>query len=171
MTKKKELNPWILKFFFGFMVFINILINCEHGCIPAATENIRHMLNEDNMRLGTLGSVVYIGLLVGSFIAPPTFHHVSAKLIILICCAGNFVFLLIFSLVKEFWVLCFSRLLVGFFEVFLCIYFPVWVDVFAGEKRKTIWLTILQSSVPLGIVLGYIMTAILDHSLNWQASY
>jgi len=141
--KGPQLNPRILKLFFMLMVFINILVNCEHGCIPAATINIREMLDGDNMKLGTLGSVVYIGLLIGSFTAPPTFHNLSAKLIISICLMGNAVFLLIFSLVKHFWILCFSRLFVGFFEVFLCIYFPVWVDVFAHDKSKTIWLTIL----------------------------
>jgi hypothetical protein len=45
--------------------------------------------------------------------------------------------------------------------VFFCIYFPVWVDLFADEKRKTVWLTLLLLGVPLGIIMGYLSTAVI----------
>ena len=47
----------------------------------------------------------------------------------------------------------------------------MWVDVFAHSKSNTIWLTILQASVPLGIVIGYCMTAVLDAHGGWRLSY
>ena len=43
--------------------------------------------------------------------------------------------------------------------------------MFAHSKSNTIWLTILQASVPLGIVIGYCMTAVLDAHGGWRLSY
>jgi predicted MFS family arabinose efflux permease len=166
-----ELSPWSLRLFFLFIICVNILVNIDHGCIPACTLTLKADLKIDNAALGMLGSVVYFGLLIGSFVAPPTFHHLPAKLIILICMLANAASLLLFTLTMKFFWLCVFRFSVGFFQVFLCIYFPVWVDVFAHEKSKTIWLTILQASVPLGIVIGYCLTAVLDAKWTWRISY
>ena len=47
----------------------------------------------------------------------------------------------------------------------MVIFFPVWVDIF-GENKKTIWLSILQVGVPLGIFLGYILTVFSVEMLN-----
>ena len=57
------------------------------------------------------------------------------------------------------WSAYISRLLTGAFQVFLLVYYPVWIDKFGGNK-KTAWLTLLQVCVPLGIFAGYGMTAV-----------
>ena len=44
----------------------------------------------------------------------------------------------------------------------MVIYFPVWVDLY-GKEKKTLWLTYLQLMVPLGVFLGYGMTALFVH--------
>jgi len=54
----------------------------------------------------------------------------------------------------------FLRFCVGFFQVFSCIYYPVWADAFANEKQKSTWLTILVLASPLGVVFGYIMSSL-----------
>jgi len=41
------------------------------------------------------------------------------------------------------------------------IYFPVWVDNFGGES-KTIWITILQGVIPLGIFVGYSLSSVIS---------
>jgi len=38
------------------------------------------------------------------------------------------------------------------------VYYPIWIDKF-GFKKKTLWLTLLQICVPLGIFAGYGMTS------------
>ena len=43
----------------------------------------------------------------------------------------------------------------------MVIYFPVWVDLFAPKYYSTIWMTLLQVAVPLGVTIGYVMTAII----------
>jgi predicted MFS family arabinose efflux permease len=64
----------------------------------------------------------------------------------------------LFVLSDHKWTAYVSRFLVGAFQVFLLVYYPVWIDKF-GQHRKTLWLTLLQICVPLGIFLGYVMTA------------
>ncbi|EGR31685.1 major facilitator superfamily protein, putative [Ichthyophthirius multifiliis] len=62
----------------------------------------------------------------------------------------------------------------GFFagvaQVFLLVYFPVWVDLLGGEI-KTLWLTILQIGVPLGVFIGYAITASICDTLGWRFSF
>jgi hypothetical protein len=59
---------------------------------------------------------------------------------------------------KQTWVPYVSRFLTGSFQVFLLVYYPVWIDKY-GLKNKTLWLTILQICVPVGIFTGYGLTA------------
>jgi len=69
-----------------------------------------------------------------------------------------------------------ARFVSGFFQVFLVIYFPVWVDAF-GDNRKTIWLTYMQLAVVLGLVIGYIFTAMFNIAhgsyplITWRWSF
>lgn len=161
-----------LKIVFVFICITNVLVNVDHGWIPACTVTIKRDLGLDNASLGLLGSVVYVGLLLGSFTSPPIFHMLSVKYIILICILFNAICLVGFTMFSNFYVLWAYRFGIGFFQVFLCIYFPVWVDLFGRDDQKTIWLTILQTSVPLGVVLGYGVTAVFDSEFHsWQLSY
>jgi hypothetical protein len=173
-TKKLEakLSYSGLVFWFVVICITNVLVNVDHGCIPAATVTIKRDLELDNASLGILGAVVYWGLLAGSFTSPPIFLHFPVKSIILCCILFNMVCLVGFTLFVDFFILWGFRFGVGFFQVFLWIYFPVWIDIFGTDNNKTIWLTLLQSSVPLGVVTGYGITAIFDAEFGfWQLSY
>jgi len=64
----------------------------------------------------------------------------------------------LFVLSDQKWTAYVSRFLVGSFQVFLLVYYPVWIDKFGGDK-KTLWLTLLQVCVPIGIFAGYGITA------------
>ena len=50
------------------------------------------------------------------------------------------------------------RTATGFFQIFVCIFPPVWADAFAKENTKPVWITILLLGCPLGIFLGFSMT-------------
>ena len=64
----------------------------------------------------------------------------------------------LFVLSDQKWTAYVSRFLIGAFQVFLLVYYPVWIDKF-GQDKKTLWLTLLQICVPVGIFAGYGMTA------------
>lgn len=68
------------------------------------------------------------------------------------------------------------RYTTGFFQAFLIVYFPIWVDTF-GEAQKTRWLTFLQLGVLLGVIIGYVLTGMFnvlhEHvaSISWRWSF
>ena len=101
----------------------------------------------------------------------PVYHYCNTKLVLVVCLLLNGGALFLFTMSNNFYILCLSRLLVGSFQVFFCIYFPVWVDLFADEKYKTIWLTTLLLGVPVGVILGYGSTAILILYVNWKWTF
>lgn len=48
-------------------------------------------------------------------------------------------------------------------------YYTVWIDVCSPRQISTIWITLLQLTAPLGIIMGYILTAIVRES--WTYSF
>ena len=74
--------------------------------------------------------------------------------------ACNAAAIYVFGISENFYYDATLRFFIGFFQVFVVIFMPVWVDAFANEKQKTIWLTFLILASPLGIVFGYIITSI-----------
>ncbi len=107
------------------LIFIcNLLINIDHGSIPAATLNLKQDLNIDNVQLGILGSLVFLGLtfgkdiilikFIGSLVATPIFSYINAKTILIASFTLNGISLILFPLTSNFIVLSLSRFLVGF---------------------------------------------------------
>lgn len=55
-----------IKLIYALLFFCNLLINIDHGTIPAATLNLKIDLGIDNVALGFLGSLVFLGLTLGN---------------------------------------------------------------------------------------------------------
>ena len=51
---------------YALIFFCNFLINIDHGTIPASTLHLKKDLGIDNVALGFLGSIVYLGLTFGN---------------------------------------------------------------------------------------------------------
>lgn len=67
-----------VKIIFALLFGCNYLINIDHGTIPASTLNLKSDLGLDNVALGFLGSIVYLGLTFGNqFIMSLNFSRVS----------------------------------------------------------------------------------------------
>lgn len=115
--------------------------------------------------------MVYFGLTLGSFVAPFIIQRVPPKWLILGSLTFELICLVLFTLTSNFVVLMISRGGVGFFQVFMVIYFPVWVDLFAPKKYSTLWMTLLQVAVPMGVTVGYVMTAIISTHTSWKWAF
>lgn len=50
----------------SFLFFLDILINVDHGALPSAAVSIKTEFDMPNVSFGTLGSMVYLGLVSGS---------------------------------------------------------------------------------------------------------
>ena len=53
---------------FFILVLTNLIMNMDHGTIPAATLEIKQDLKIDNDVLGVFGALVYLGNLIGKFL-------------------------------------------------------------------------------------------------------
>jgi len=169
-SQKVSNKDHILKIIYAVACFANLVINLDHGILPACTQEIKRDLKIDEFKLGLLGSVVYIGLMLGSITSGPLLQTYSSKKIIAFSTLGNIISLFIFPMTENFFLLCLSRGLVGFFQVFAVIYFPVWVDTY-GREKKTLWITFLQLGVALGVFFGYGLTAIFVQFFTWRISF
>jgi len=69
--KPKEKDFILLRsvrwFLFIIFILLQILMNVDHGTIPAATTEIRKDLKIDDDTLGVFGSLVFLGNLIGIF--------------------------------------------------------------------------------------------------------
>jgi len=156
-------NPGLLQLVFLLLWTISLLVNMDHGSVPAATGAIMEDFSLSKLQLGLLGSLVYVGLILGSLLGGVAFSDWDSRIVLSLAALLTGVSLIVFPLSGSFAALVyFSRLLDGFSQIFGVIYCPVWVDLFAPEKWKTLWLTFLQLSVPLGVILGYAFTALLQ---------
>ena len=54
---------------FFVVLFLNLLINFDHGVMPAAAIRMQEDLDLNNMQFGWLGSIVFIGLTLGKLTA------------------------------------------------------------------------------------------------------
>ena len=160
------------KLIFILICLINILINCDHGAIPAGTKELKEAKNLSNMQLGSIGSLVYLGLVLGSISGGYIFSNYASKWVVINSLIASCIFLYFFT-VSDFWeTLAFCRVGCGFFQVFCYIYFPIWVDQYGVNNTQTLWLTFLQLGVPIGTMLGYLTEAFsIKHFNAWQGAF
>ena len=151
--------------------FANFFVNIDMGILPAASVVIKEELNIENSRFGALGSVVYFGQTLGSILALGLLRKCDPKKVLSLCLFFNIGTLIIFTVTEIYPILLFSRMFTGLFQVFFCIYFPVWADCFGNEKEKSTWLTYLLIASPLGVILGYTMTALFLENIGWRGSF
>lgn len=106
----------------------------DMGILPACTVIMMEELKMPNSTFGMLGSMVYVGQVVGSFLAAFFLQTRNTKLVLCLCVILNVIFLLMFTFTKQTWLMVLCRVLTGLFQVFLWIYLPVWADLFGNEQ-------------------------------------
>lgn len=117
--------------------------------------------------MGKLGSVVYFGNVVGSLLGMPLFRRLNIKIILMVSLLIQMISLASFTIAEQFEVLEICRFLTGITQVMFTIYIPVWVDLFAPKKEKSLWMTTMIGGVILGMLLGYIVTAFIITYAEW----
>ena len=105
------------KLIFALVFVINLLINIDHGAIPAATTMLKQELHLDNVALGVIGSLVYLGLVLGAISAGPIFKNYSSKWVVSLSLLFSCFFLYFFTITKDRVTLSICRVGCGFFQV------------------------------------------------------
>ena len=148
-------------------LLINIVINMDCGNIPAATNQISTDLNINSKSLGAFASLVSLGTFFGGIISFSVINSISRKWTVIIANIGVCVCLFTFPISNNIVLLYANRIVEGIFQSYCQVFFPVWVDQFGTKNGKAIMISLLQTAVPIGIVGGYLMTALL---VNYEYS-
>lgn len=112
----KTFSPNVISVQF-FMIFLgNVLCNIDHGTLPGCSQQIKEDIGINDLQFGTLGSVVYAGIVIGSLCCTWVFSKVKwIKPCIVVTLGLNGVALFVFTLTKSFALDAFLRLTIGFF--------------------------------------------------------
>jgi MFS family permease len=169
---RRGFGKFMRKMIFILIVIIDILLNVDHGAIPAATTILMNELKLDSFSLGVIGSILFFGLTCGAIAAGPLFNNYAPKWIISISIIGCSFCLYSFTESNTMAMLSFWRFACGFCQIFALIYFPVWVDKFGINENRIIWISYLQLAGPLGTMFGYLLEAFSIRMFdNWKVAF
>ena len=170
---KKELTlPRLVRYtIFVLYIFLNILMNVDHGTVPAATNEIKTDLVINDEILGLFGSLVFVGTIIGSLLTLTLINFFNRKYLLIIFLLLNALCLYSFTLTTNKILLFANRVFVGIFQAYVSIYLPVWCDQFGVENKKTMMIACIQVAGPLGVVVGYLQTTLINKSLGWKTSF
>ena len=157
---------------FWFLFAMNFFRVFDNGIVPALTTTLKEENGFDDVQVGSLGSLVYVGEVAGSLMAMPVFAKIPIKIVLLGCLALQSVALIGFALSNgSYEVMAASRALTGMFQVIISIYAPIWADCHGPLDKKTTWITILTVGMPGGMVTGYLVTAVfISSGTLWELS-
>lgn len=154
---------WLI---FSIFVILNIMINVDHGTVPAATEEIKNDLNINDEQLGLFGSLVYLGNMFGSLVSLTLINKLNRKYLLAVSLTLSGGFLMTFTIWSSLYFLFSNRIVVGMFQAFVSIYLPIWCDQFGIKRQRTIMIALIQVAPPLGVVLGYAITILCQKVIN-----
>ncbi|GMH55915.1 hypothetical protein TrST_g5155 [Triparma strigata] len=149
-------------YLFPPLLLLNLLLYLEAGAVPALLVPLASQFHMDQLTTGLMGGVVYLTLSLGGPLAGLLLKHNSglhSKKIIITSLTLNNLSTLFFGLTPKGAVhqLVFSRGLIGFTQVVVCVYSPLWVDERAPGDMRGRFMSYLQGSVPLGVMGGYVL--------------
>eukprot|EP00301_Raphidiophrys_heterophryoidea_P027337 c9608_g1_i2.p1 GENE.c9608_g1_i2~~c9608_g1_i2.p1 ORF type:complete len:506 (-),score=72.55 c9608_g1_i2:88-1605(-) len=117
--------------------------------------------------------MAYIGLTVACPLAGPVLQKVPTRLILIVSVALNSFCCFLFGLAPSRPYAFLARFGVGFTHSIVVVYNPVWVDCHAPKSFATTWLSFIQASAPLGIMIGYCVSGYLSQVFHksWRLAF
>eukprot|EP00744_Colponema_vietnamica_P005024 GILI01007410.1.p1 GENE.GILI01007410.1~~GILI01007410.1.p1 ORF type:complete len:579 (+),score=197.95 GILI01007410.1:84-1820(+) len=159
------------KIIFFCLFMLTILVNYDSGAVPAVLDYIAADFKLSYGALGLLGSLPYIGLTVFSPVSGYLLQKFSAKKVVVTLLFLNILSAVLFAFSPETVSLFITRLAIGCTQASFIIYAPVWVDEFAPDATRTIWLGCIQAAVGLGVMVGYAAAGFFAISIGrWEAA-
>lgn len=162
-----------MKRIFFFLFLMNMIRTIDNGIMPAIATTLKDDDGMSDVEVGSLGSFVYVGEVLGSILAIPIYKKIPVKLILLSTIVLQSIVLMVFVFADgNYRIMVISRFFTGIFQVFITILGPIWCDSYAPADKKTTWITWFIVATPVGIVLGYLKTAvILSQESNWAYGF
>lgn len=92
----------------------DILVNVDHGAIPAGIKEMQDDLNLETIHMGNFGSLCFLGLAAGSVFSAFIVGKISWKLILQLSFIGNGYGLFLYAMSSNYYYLAFARFFSGF---------------------------------------------------------
>lgn len=151
---------------YGLILLASIFSAIDGTIFNTAITWVKADLNFTNEDYGLFSSMLFFGKIVGAFSFIFLLNIINRKylfILSLLVTAGG---MTIYSICSVKYILYTVRSILGFFNVFFIIYFPVWIDQYGIRKYKTLMLTSIQITMPLGGILGSVMGTY----LHWRVA-
>ena len=148
-------------------LLISIIISMDTGLFTSASTLIKETLKIDDKKFGLFGSCIHFGRIFGTIIFMFIFNIFNRKNLLIISFFINCISIFCFTITDNIIILFISRIINGFCTSFGIIYFPIWIDQFGIQNKKTLMMSLLQMAFPIGMILGYTTNTILG-SKKWK---
>lgn len=96
-----------------FLILCNLLVNWDHGGLPACIVEIREELGFSKAEIGSLGSYVYLGFVFGSMFNGVISDKFTNKQVLLAGLVLNGLGALMYITFWDFYILSFARFMSG----------------------------------------------------------
>lgn len=156
IDRTKLSRPLRIVIFITF-VLLSIVMSGDNGVLSAGSKNIKKDLGLSDKEYGTFGGIPSAGRIVGTLIFMGLLSTDRRKLLTVACTVMNGSLFFVYLITKNKYILFCVRFLIGSVRIYPHIYIPVWVDQFGVRKLKTIMMTIINITSPLGQTAGYAM--------------
>ena len=155
-----------------FVIFIalSIVMSGDNGVLSSSKKQVRRDLQLDEKGYGFFGSFASAGRMFGSCLFMGLLQTDKRKLLTIICIFINGSAFFAYYLTFNKWILFCVRFVIGSVRIYPHIYIPVWVDQFGIKKLKTMMMTVINITSPLGQTVGYVLGTINEPD-KWYLNY
>lgn len=155
-------------YLFKYLIITQVVVYLEAGAIPCLLDQLSVSLGMNATQQGALGGVVYFTLSAASPLCAYFLHRFNPRHVLGLSLLFNNMAVLVLALTPTGFpfsasLMIIARGLIGFTQAFPCVYTPLWVDEYAPREKVAGWMSYLQGSVPMGVMLGYFIGTV----SNW----
>jgi predicted MFS family arabinose efflux permease len=157
---------------FLVLLCINLFNNFDTGVLPAAAVLMQRDLNLNYKKMALIGSLDYLGIVVGSFVLPFVIRKVQIRWLAMALLVVNSGMSTLIGLIDLLPLILTARTIQGFTQSFISSYLPIWINEFAPRSHATLWMGFSGSSSSLGIMIGYSCSALLSNLFDvWRPCF
>ena len=158
-------------YLFKYLLLTNFCEYLEAGAVPALLLQLTYSFHMTAGEIGLLGGIVYLSLSIGGPLAGYLLRHYDHQIMVGSAITINNIFTLLWALTPvglkySTTIFILLRFFMGFTQCIVCMFIPLWTNEFAPRERKTTWMSYQQSSVPFGVMTGYIIASLITTFSN-----
>lgn len=169
-TERVKLKRSMRILIFLTFIFESIAMSGDNGVTSSSSKEIKKDLGMNNAQYGMFGSLPSTGRICGSLMFMGLLYTDNRKLLTVCTLLVNGGAYFIYLITKNKFILYGVRFVIGSVRVFSHIYIPIWVDQFGVRSLKTLMMTVINITSPLGQTLGYAVGTF-NKKEEWPKNY